>query len=51
MQRQLKRGLSIRVLEANFFMGTGKVNEMSAQIGQKAPDFKMHIRKRSVPRL
>ncbi len=22
-------------------MGTGKVSEMSAQIGQKAPDFKM----------
>jgi len=29
------------VLEANFFMDTGKVSEMSAQIGQKAPDFKM----------
>ena len=33
--------MSIGVLEANFFMDTGKVSEMSAQIGQKAPDFKM----------
>ena len=35
--------MSIQVLEANSFMDTGKVSEMSAQIGQKAPDFTMDM--------